>query len=68
MAFTLVYCLGSTIQAGMLLGENGQVGFIIAEKLGWSKDDGSALINNTLITVFGGIGLAVGSIFGPGLV
>jgi hypothetical protein len=61
--FTLVYCVASTIQAGFLLGENGQVGFVLAEKLGWNKD-GTALTKNTIITVAGTSGLALGSMFG----
>lgn len=41
--------------------ENGQVGLVLEQKLGWSSSDEQAISVNTLATVLGSLGLAVGS-------
>ena len=46
-----------------MLAENGQTGFVFAEKLGWNKA-GTGLYMNTLVTVAGQLGIAIGSILG----
>mmetsp|Transcript_11875 Transcript_11875/g.20088 ORF Transcript_11875/g.20088 Transcript_11875/m.20088 type:complete len:189 (+) Transcript_11875:191-757(+) len=60
--FAVVLCMGSTCQAGWAVAENGQVGFILAEKFGWEKE--GLLSNITIVTILGPMGLATGSFLG----
>jgi hypothetical protein len=55
MRFCLFLSFASSIQAGIAMCENGQVGYVLMEKLGWSKRD------YTICTLLGPAGIAVGS-------
>ena len=61
--FTVTISIGSAMQVGSMLAENGQTGFVFAEKLGWNKA-GTGLYMNTLVTVAGQLGVAIGSVLG----
>ena len=56
--FSLVLALSASIQSGIALSENGQIGYILAEKLGWEKTD------ITKCTLLGPVGIALGSVMG----
>lgn len=53
--FCLILSIASSIQAGWAMAENGQVGYILAEKLRWQPSD------ITKCTLLGPAGIAVGS-------
>ena len=61
--------IGSSLQCGWVLAENGQVGFVLDKKLGWKVAESTALVNyNTLTTMLGLVGLSIGSLLGGKLV
>ena len=58
-SFTLM--LASTCQGGWVCAENGQVGLVLEQKLGWHSSKDQFVSVNTLATVLGSAGLAFGS-------
>ena len=57
----------TSMQLGAVLAENGFVGFVLAEKMGWNKE-GTAVMKYTLTTVVGQLGIATGCLFGPKII
>lgn len=68
--FVLVFLLGSTGQAGWALGEMGQVGLVLDQKLAWNGQGPNSTFLNylTIATVLPSLGLAIGAFLGGKLV
>jgi len=60
--FSLLLAMASAIQVGYILSCNGQVGFVLAQKLGWEQ---SSFFNNVVLSAtLSPMGIAIGSLIG----
>ena len=66
MFFVLTFLCGSTLQAGWVLTELGQVGLVLDQKLGWNAfaDDAPFLNFFTITSVLPFLGMCFGCYFG----
>jgi MFS family permease len=63
LPWSLLLAVASACQTGWVITENGQVGYILSEKLNWDEN-GNAMALMTLCTVIGSLGIAIGSMIG----
>ena len=63
LPWALILAAASSCQTGWAIAENGQVGYILSEKLGW-KENGNEIALMTTCTVLGALGLAFGTNLG----
>ena len=60
--FATVLSIASSIQVGFFLGENGQIGYVLAQKLGW---DTTGFFNYLVLSsTMAPMGIAFGSLLG----
>jgi hypothetical protein len=59
--------IASCIQVGFCIGEAGQVGLILAEKLNWTAQ-GTKVINNSYLANAGTLGIALGCLAGSKII
>lgn len=66
----MTYLFGSTLQAGWVISECGQVGLVLDQKLGWNatSEDAGFLNYLTSVTVIAVLGLTFGGYLGGSLI